>query len=135
MTDAKKTDEKKLKLLDLAIERVKELEAIPAALANLGLFVLDFIEEHEWGFEESEDISEEALRLGLMERVEYDPAKHGEDIDAEPGMEIWLLRPAVVDVLRHWSSGRTCRGGCTDDWRDGVEPGSAAAHPPAPEGK
>tara|TARA_Y100000310_G_scaffold345276_1_gene463338 strand:+ start:3705 stop:3926 length:222 start_codon:yes stop_codon:yes gene_type:complete len=40
-------------------------------------------------FEESEDIMEMAQRHGLVDRVEYDPKKHGEEIDCDEGDMIW----------------------------------------------
>lgn len=41
------------------------------------------------GNEISEDILPLAQSAGLCCRVEYDPKIHGEDIEAEPGDEIW----------------------------------------------
>lgn len=41
------------------------------------------------GEEISEDILPLAQAAGLCCRVEYDPAIHGEDIEADPGCEIW----------------------------------------------
>lgn len=42
-----------------------------------------------FGCEISEDILPLAAEAGLCCRVPYDPELHGEDIDAEPGDEIW----------------------------------------------
>lgn len=42
-----------------------------------------------FGVEISEDILPLAQAAGLCCRVEYDPELHGEEIDAEPGDEIW----------------------------------------------
>lgn len=44
----------------------------------------DFCDD-EW----SEDVLPLAEKAGLCARVEYDPEKHGEGIEAEPGDEIW----------------------------------------------
>jgi hypothetical protein len=41
------------------------------------------------GDEWSEDVLPLAHQAGLCERVLYDPAIHGEDIEADPGDEIW----------------------------------------------
>jgi len=41
------------------------------------------------GEEISEDILPLAQSAGLCCRVEYDPAMHGEGIEADPGSEIW----------------------------------------------
>ncbi len=41
------------------------------------------------GEEISEDILPLAQAAGLCRRVEYDPAIHGEGIEADPGSEIW----------------------------------------------
>ena len=41
------------------------------------------------GAEISEDILPLANNAGLCCRVEYDPEKHGKNIEAEPGDEIW----------------------------------------------
>ena len=41
------------------------------------------------GEEISEDILPLAQAAGLCCRVEYDPAIHGEGIEADPGGEIW----------------------------------------------
>jgi hypothetical protein len=40
--------------------------------------------------EESEDILPLAQQAGLCRRVIYDQNKHGENIDASPGDEIWF---------------------------------------------
>ena len=45
--------------------------------------------ESEW----SEDILPLAEKAGLCRRVAYDPKKHGDDIEAEPGSEIWWWGP------------------------------------------
>jgi hypothetical protein len=41
------------------------------------------------GDEWSEDVLPLAEAAGLCGRVKYDPAIHGEDIEADPGDEIW----------------------------------------------
>jgi len=41
------------------------------------------------GDEWSEEVLPLAERAGLCSRVTYDPAKHGDGIEAEPGNEIW----------------------------------------------
>jgi hypothetical protein len=48
---------------------------------------LDLVRDAEWAtFEMDMDpLVDEAIELGLFERVEYDPDKHGEIDDAEPG--------------------------------------------------
>ena len=40
-------------------------------------------------FEEQESIMEMAQRHGLVDKVEYDPKKHGVEIDADEGDMIW----------------------------------------------
>jgi len=39
--------------------------------------------------EDSEELMQVAQRAGLVRRVIYDPAVHGEGIDADPDSEIW----------------------------------------------
>lgn len=60
--------------------------------AAFGRAVWDYIRRRGGEFCE-EEISEDILPLatwaGLCERVAYDPAIHGDGIDAEPGSEIW----------------------------------------------
>lgn len=41
------------------------------------------------GDEDSEYLLPMAQKAGLVARVKYDPAKHGENIEAERGDEIW----------------------------------------------
>lgn len=59
----------------------------------------------EW--EESEDIMPIAVECGLAERTVYDPEKHGDGIEAEPGDEIWLWKsaanPSTTTVARSTS--------------------------------
>jgi hypothetical protein len=50
------------------------------------------------GDEWSEEVLPLAQQAGLCERVPYDPAIHGEDIEADPGDEIWWWGEANVDV-------------------------------------
>lgn len=39
------------------------------------------------------DIQNEAERLGLVVPTEYDPAIHGDNIDADPGDRIYVFAP------------------------------------------
>jgi hypothetical protein len=60
--------------------------------AKFGKLVWDMIRQLGGDFcgdEWSEDVLPLAERAGLCVRVEYDPEKHGEGIEAEPGDTIW----------------------------------------------
>jgi hypothetical protein len=55
-----------------------------------GKEVLDWMRDPSFfSFEESEELCEMAERHGLVERVVYDEALHGEIQDCEPGDRIW----------------------------------------------
>lgn len=59
----------------------------PEALEALWRWILDAW-QGGWGLDlDGSDLEMEALRLGLLRRVPYDPVAH-EGIDAEPGDEI-----------------------------------------------
>ena len=51
--------------------------------------VLDLDPEEFFSHDDSEEIMEIAQKNGLAKRVEYDPEKHGENIEASPGGKIW----------------------------------------------
>lgn len=53
------------------------------------------------GEELSEDILPLAQSAGLCCRVEYDPAIHGEGIEADPGSEIWYWGNADDETREH----------------------------------
>lgn len=60
--------------------------------AVFGAMVWSMIERMGGDFcadEWSEEVLPLAQRAGLCTRVIYDPSKHGDFIDAEPGTEIW----------------------------------------------
>ena len=50
------------------------------------------------GDEWSEDVLPLAERAGLCSRVIYDPEKHGEGIEADPGDEIWWWGDSFPNV-------------------------------------
>jgi hypothetical protein len=52
------------------------------------------------GDEWSEDVLPLAERAGLCSRATYDPEKHGDGIEAEPGDEIWWLGDSIPNVSR-----------------------------------
>lgn len=51
-----------------------------------------------WGNELSEDLCPLLQLVGLIQRVPYNPEKHGDNIDADPGEEIWLLTPRAIEA-------------------------------------
>lgn len=61
--------------------------------STFGRLVWAWIEELGGDYcwrEDSEDILPLAEKAGLVRRVIYDPALHGEEIEADPGSEIWF---------------------------------------------
>ena len=63
----------------------------------LGLRVLSWLVDDNWGNSlDACDVCEWALASGLLERVTYDPAQHGEIDEAEPGQEVWILTKAAI---------------------------------------
>lgn len=70
--------------------------------AIFGEAVWDFITKSGIDFcgeEISEDILPLARDAGLCDRVPYDPTIHGEDIEADPGDEIWWWG-SMIDLAR-----------------------------------
>jgi hypothetical protein len=59
------------------------------------------------GEEISEDILPLAQAAGLCCRVEYDPAIHGEGIEADPGYEIWYWGNAKDQATRQGHAANT----------------------------
>jgi hypothetical protein len=69
--------------------------------AKFGKLVWDMIRQLGGDFcgdEWSEDVLPLAERAGLCVRVEYDPEKHGEGIEAEPGDTIWWWGGDIPDA-------------------------------------
>jgi len=64
-----------------------------APFAEFGRLVFRELHDDDFfGDEWSEKIMPLAVKAGVAERTKYDPEKHGEDVEAEPGQEIWLWR-------------------------------------------
>lgn len=53
--------------------------------------------ENFFGDEDSEKFMEIAEKHGLVQRVKYDPALHGEIEDAEPGCDVWWFGNSASD--------------------------------------
>ena len=77
-----------------AVKPTKKEISEMAIYASFGLAFWTWFKEKygdgEYVFDaESEEVLELALQYGLTRREKYDPEKHGEVEDAEPGQEIW----------------------------------------------
>jgi hypothetical protein len=60
---------------------------------RFGRQVWDWLIGDNWQSEDGEELMSMAVDLGLAHMAPYDPVKHGEDIDAEPGDEIYVFSP------------------------------------------
>lgn len=78
-----------------------------AKLAKFGIAVLDeIVNEEMWGDETVEQFLELGHRIGVVEEVQYDPKKHGNNIPyADPGDKIWWITrgetEGCVEVTAH----------------------------------
>ena len=79
--------------------RIKELEA-REPFAKFGEAIAGFLMAQDawFGEEWSDDIMPLAVEAGLAERAPYDPMEHGQDIEAEPGDEIWVWNQPQGEV-------------------------------------
>lgn len=69
-----------------------------AQLAQFGSDVVAWLKRDDyWCFEDGTDLCELAVTAGLLQRVKYEPADHGEVRDAEPGDEIFWWGNADAD--------------------------------------
>ena len=85
-------NEERIVAVDELVSKKKQHER----LSLFGSLVWDFIckEGSDFcGSEFSEDILPLAQRAGLCRRVVYDPEIHGDNVEADPGSEIWWWGP------------------------------------------
>lgn len=72
-----------------------EIERI-SNLAAFGIGMLRWLMDHDiFIFEESEEWCEIMQDSGFIEHAIYDPERHGQISDAEPGQEVWIFTNAA----------------------------------------
>lgn len=96
------------KLIDLE-EKVRELEQLARLASAFMRTIIEIGSDFFWN-EDSEDWCELLAEHGFAEETVYDPAKHGEIDDVEPGDRVWIFSEAMKKAAQRPAPAQTEEG-------------------------